>query len=461
LTVASSGVGIAQAKSMGQQSEERIVLDPEQSPAPDQTVIQEVEDIPAYLPVDRPVWKDRATAAEARTPGDLEKMYRVLHSLSELARTLLNAQSSDVPLRVLDVLFEHIAAERGFLMLFDDEGRLRPRVIKYRTPPPEGGRITVSKTIVERVVKERVAILTSDAREDPRFAVADSVRSFGIRSAMCAPLWKGQKVIGIVHVDTPGRAGAFTLQDLELLTAMANYAAIAIEQTALSEKIREEHLARERLEKYFSPAVVTRILSEGEPAVEELEATVLFADIVGFSRLSERMKPRDVAQLLNEYFSRMADVVLEYEGTVDKFIGDCIMAVFGAPYAQPDHAVRALRVALEMRRRLAALNAERGPLPAIEMRVGINSGRVVTGSIGSSKRKEITVLGDTVNIASRIESSIATSGLIVVGQRTSELVKDVFALRDLGTVALRGKEETLKVYEVVGEADLRGASSLH
>jgi adenylate cyclase len=407
--------------------DDTIVLDPKGAPIDDRTVVRDV---------------DAAAIPETN---------HVLRSLANLARTLLSARAADVQSLVLDALFEHIAAERGFIMLFDDTGQLRPRVVKYRDVRESDAPITISKTIVDRVVRERVAILTMDAGADARFADARSVHAFRIRSAMCAPLWRGETVIGIVHVDSPAHAGVFTVADLELLTAMANYAAVAIEQAALAEKMQEERVARERLEKYFSPRVVARILSEGERDVQELEATVLFSDIVGFSRLAERMTPRDVAELLNEYFSRMADVVFEYEGTVDKFIGDGIMAVFGAPYPQPDHAARALRAALTMRRHLEVWNAERPSRPPIEIRVGINSGNVVVGPIGSTRRKEITVLGDTVNVASRIESSVATRGLIVVGERTAELSRDGFVFVDRGTVALRGKDDAIKVYEVRGE----------
>jgi len=265
------------------------------------------------------------------------------------------------------------------------------------------------------------------------------------------PLWKGDAVIGIIHVDTPVQANSFTKADLELLSALANYAAVAIEQARLNEKIRDERFARERLEKYFSPSVVARILSEGEKEAQELEATILFADIVGFTRLAAKMTPPAVAELLNDCLSFMAEAVFEQEGTVDKFVGDCIMAVFGAPYTQADHAVRAVRVALEIRRRLAELNEARRPRPPIEMRMGINSGRVVAGPIGSAKRKEITVLGDAVNVASRLESAVARAGSIVVGERTFELVKDVFVLGDLGRVALEGKEEGIQAYEVLAE----------
>lgn len=411
---------------MAERLDDRIILDPTGA-ALDDAVVRGV---------------DEATTRQTN---------HVLRSLSDLARTLLSARTADVQPLVLDALFEHIDAERGFIMLFDESGRLCPRVVKYRDARESDLPITVSQTIVDRVVKERVAILTSDARIDARFADAKSVQSFRIRSAMCAPLWRGETVIGIVHVDSTAQAGAFTVAHLDLLTAMANYAAVAIEQAALAEKLQEERVARERLEKYFSPRIVTRILSEGERDVQELEATVLFSDIVGFTRLAERMTPRAVADLLNEYFSRMADVIFAYDGTIDKFIGDGVMAVFGAPYPQPDHAERALRVALEMRRCLEAWNADRAPAPPIEIRVGINSGMVVAGPIGSKRRREITVLGDTVNIASRIESSVATRGLIVVGERTAELAGDRFVFVDRGTVELRGKNDAMRVYEVTGE----------
>src|SRR2546422_3704263 len=184
----------------------------------------------------------------------------------------------------MDAVFEHIRADRGFIMLREEGGSLEPCVVKYRNPAEEA-RITISKTMADRVVHDRVAILTSDAQIDPRFSSRDSIRVHRIRSAMCAPLWKGDAVIGIIHLDTPVQGNSFTKAALELLPALANYAAVAIEQARLNQKIRDERFARERLEKYFSPSVVARILSEGEKEAQELEATILFADIVGFTRL--------------------------------------------------------------------------------------------------------------------------------------------------------------------------------
>jgi adenylate cyclase len=439
--------------------EEQVVLD-EEKPMLEEagTVIRSVGELSKYFLEEKPPTEPRQkrpTAIGARVAEappvetELGKINRVLRSLSELAKALISAQPEEVPARVMAAVFEHIPADRGFLMLLDEEGNLKPRVVHHRHGDDE--KITISKTIADRVVQDRVAILTSDAQVDPRFATGDSIRFHGIRSAMCAPLWKGDEVIGIIHVDSPMQTKTFTPDDLELLSALSNYAAVAIQQASLNKKIQQEKVARERLEKYFSPSIATRILSEGEKEAQELEATVLFADIVGFTRLAERLDPPSVARLLNEYFSRMSEPIFEADGTLDKFIGDCIMAVFGAPYPQADHAMRAVRVALEMRQRLNELNAERAGSVSISMRMGLNSGPVVSGPIGSVKRKEITVLGDTVNIASRIESMVAESGQIVIGERTYELVRDRIQARDLGTVALKGRKESVRVFEVLAE----------
>ena len=439
--------------------EEKVVLDEDKPMLEEEagTVIRSVGDLQKYLEADKlevPTSEAERVAVAPTEAAEIEKTNHILRSLSELAKALITAQPDqpeDVSELVMDAVFEHIPADRGFLMLLDEEGELKPRVVKNRHGGGEEGKITISKTIADRVVSDRVSILTSDAQVDPRFATGESIRFHGIRSAMCVPLWKGDQVIGIIHVDSPIQANTFTESDLDLLSALAYYSAIAIEQANLNRKVRKEKVARERLEKYFSPSFVTRIMSEGEMEVQELEATVLFADIVGFTPLAERLgDPRAVAEILNEYFSRMTDVIQEYDGAVDKFIGDCIMGVFGAPYWQEDHAVRAVRVALEMRDRLDDLNKEREGA-GIQMRMGLNSGRVVAGPIGSQKRKEITVLGDPVNIASRIESAVAEAGQIVVGERTWELIKDYIETRDLGIFALKGKEKRVRCYEVLSE----------
>jgi adenylate cyclase len=149
--------------------------------------------------------------------------------------------------------------------------------------------------------------------------------------------------------------------------------------------------------------------------------------------------------------------VFKYDGTLDKYIGDAIMAVFGAPLDMPDHAERAIRCALEMRERLEEFNSERKEQgPILQIRIGINSGNAVAGEIGSINKKEYTVLGDTVNTASRLESSVAKPGLIVIGENTYEATKDIAIVRSLGKATLKGKSKEVAVYAVDG---IKGGAS--
>ncbi|HEU0107771.1 MAG TPA: FHA domain-containing protein, partial [Vicinamibacteria bacterium] len=164
---------------------------------------------------------------------DVEKANRILKVLTKVAETLIAVRPvEEVLQQVMDIVFEHIPADRGFLMLSDDSSdKLIPMVVKHRNSnSADEGKISISKTIADRVTKDRVSILTSDAMVDPRFGAGDSIRFHGIRSAMCAPLWNQAHVIGIIHVDSPMLANCFTLNDLDLLTALANYAAVAVER---------------------------------------------------------------------------------------------------------------------------------------------------------------------------------------------------------------------------------------
>jgi adenylate cyclase len=251
----------------------------------------------------------------------------------------------------------------------------------------------------------------------------------------------------------------FNVNDLDMLTALANYAAVAVERARLNQKIVAEEKKRERLGRYLSPQVASRIIAFtdaqgaefGVPEVREV--TVLFADIVGFTTMSEKMSPAAVALLLNDYLSRMTEVIFRYEGTLDKYIGDAIMAVFGAPLDMPDHAERAIRTALEMQERLGEWNSEHKEGPSLRIRIGINSGKALAGEIGSINKKEYTVLGDTVNTASRLESGVAKPGSVVIGENTHGIVEGQFECRSLGSFSLKGKEREVCVYEVIAPVE--------
>jgi adenylate cyclase len=398
-----------------------------------------------------------AAAAKPASVDEIEKSNRILKVLTKVAETLIAVRPVEEVLeQVLDIVFENMPADRGSLMLIED-GQLVPMARKFRNPKSGSDqKIVISKTIADKVIKDRVAILTSDAQVDSRFSAGDSIRFHGIRSAMCAPLWNREEVIGIINVDSPFLTNSFTSNDLDMLSALANYAAVAVERARLNQRIQAEEKKRERLGRFLSPQVASRILAQSDASTDTLGApevrdvSILFADVVGFTSMSERMSPAAVAYVLNDYLSRMTDVIFRYEGTLDKYIGDAIMAVFGAPLDMPDHAERAIRTALEMRDRLEEWNSERKEGPTLRIRIGINSGKAVAGEIGSINKKEYTVLGDTVNTASRLESSVAKPMMVVVGDNTYQATKDQFRFEFLGEVSLKGKEIKVPVYAVLG-----------
>lgn len=452
--------------------EGKVVLD-EAKPLSEEagTIIRSVGELSKLLS-DTGAEAKAAPADKKAAPDvqEIEKSNRILKVLTKVAETLIAVRPVEEVLhQVMDIVFDHVPADRGFLMLQDEtDGKLVPMVMKHRAAnSTDGGKITISKTIADRVMKDRVSILTSDALVDPRFGAGDSIRFHGIRSAMCAPLWNKEQVIGIIHVDSPMLTNCFNLNDLDLLTALANYAAVAVERARLNQKIVAEEKKRERLGRFLSPQVTARVLATsdsqgmtlGVPEVRDV--SILFADIVGFTSMSENMSPAAVSLLLNDYFSRMTDIIFKYEGTLDKYIGDAIMAVFGAPLDMPDHAERSIRAALEMRDRLEEFNSERKEGPMLRIRIGINSGKAVAGEIGGINKKEYTVLGDTVNTASRLESSVAKPMMVVIGENTYEAAKDVFLCKSLGRANLKGKEKTVAVYEVLGLAGIAADATPH
>ena len=376
---------------------------------------------------------------------------RLLTLISEMSRSLVKSQPlSNILEEVVRLAADSTNAERAFLILKDEKsGALVPRVARTREQGPvkQGA---VSRTVLNRVMQERVAMLASNAQSDSNAAVWQTRALQNIGSFMCAPLWSQNDTIGALYLDT-SITSEFVPADLELLVAFSNYAAVAIEQARLADRLLEETRRGERLGRYHSPAVVARILQEADadaPLVaQEREISVLFADIVGFTAMAEQMAPQQVAILLNNCFARMTDIVFDHEGTLDKYIGDCLLAVFGAPLDQPDHAVRAVKTAQAIGRELDKLNQE-GNLPPLKLRMAINSGVALAGDIGSPRRREYTVLGDVVNTASRLESEVATPGQIVIGKATHDRLTPDIKVRSLGQFTVSGRKDAVEVFEV-------------
>jgi adenylate cyclase len=371
---------------------------------------------------------------------------RLLLLLSEISRQLVRWRPlPEILERIVSVVFDTIAVERAFLLLVDEAtGELIPHVARRR----DGAAMehpTLSRTVVRKVIDDHVAVLASDAALETKYAAARSVQDGQIRSFMCAPLWNQNQVIGVLYVDNPHTA-QLTPADLDILQALSSYAAVAIEQARLSARVVEETRQRELLQRYHSAAVVDRILASriGDATLlaEERDVSILFADIVGFTGRVERMAPSEVAQLLNRWLGAMTEAVFAEEGTLDKFIGDAVLAVFGAPLSQVDHAARALRAAEAMRRSTAALDLT----PPIELRIAINSGIATVGDIGTPKRREYTVLGDVVNTCARLVRAECAPGQILLTAETRERLGGSAQLRSVGWVTLRGRGAPVDVF---------------
>jgi adenylate cyclase len=224
----------------------------------------------------------------------------------------------------------------------------------------------------------------------------------------------------------------------------------------MARSLREKEMIKRAFTRYVAREVVEEILKDPENLVlsgERRQVTVLFCDVRGFTPLSERLSPEEVVLLLNDFYTLMIETTFKYDGTLDKFLGDAVMAVFGAPMAHPDHSARAIRTALAMQEGITGLNERRvrDDKEPIAVGIGVSAGEAVAGTVGTEDRMEYTVIGDSVNLAARLESN-AKPGQILISHRTYEAVRDLVDTRPLGRIRVKGKEDEVEVYEVLGLA---------
>ncbi len=389
----------------------------------------------------------------------LRRDYEKLRVSFELTRAIAGELDVDRLLtKILSTAFELLSVDRGVVLLLDEQGKLLPRCV--RTKHGDGTEaVALSTTIINEVLRDRSAVLSSDALMDSRFKGAQSIIMQGIRSSMAVPLVYSDQLLGVMVLDSQVAANAFTEKDLQLTQAVADQAAVAIQNSLFAAKIEQEALTRQRFQRLLSPAIAELVVS-GEVAVEKggqsRETSVFFSDIRGFTAMSEKRSAEEIVDMLNEYFELMVEVIFKYEGTLDKFVGDEIMALFGSPVSHPDDAYRAVKVAVEQMDALEEWNLMRvaeGEEP-IRIGIGVNTGQVVAGYLGSSKALEYTVIGDVVNTASRL-CSRAQAGEIVISANTYEKVKSYFNAEELPPATLKGKAQPLQIYRVLGERSRR------
>ena len=507
-----------------------------------------------------------------------ELQYSHLKALAGIGQVVNSTLEIDQVLQtVMDTIVRLTEAERGFLMLRDERGEMVIRIARnWEQESINKNEFAISRTVVQRVIDGGEAILTTNAREDPRFGEQESIIAFNLRSILCVPLTVKSELIGVIYADNRIRSGIFSESDRDLLIAFANQAAVAIENARLFSSLKRSleevtelknlmddvfasivsgvitadvqdqitlcnraaaailghasaeivgrplgeviptfaaeilphldavrkseqpivglelshHLPergyvdwrfnlsplkdagqktqgvaivlddmterkklegqRSLLRRMVSPAVLDQIDPNSlQIGGKKVDITILFADIRGFTAYSEQHTPEDLVAVLNRYLAAAAEAVLAHEGTVDKFLGDAVMAWYNAPLPQPDHTLRAVKSALTLRGTIANLHAEMPLETHLDFGVGIHYGEAILGWIGTEKRLEFTSLGDSVNTTKRIQENSAKNQ-ILISREAYERVKNEIDAKPFAPLTVKGKNQPLEVYEVLG-----------
>lgn len=353
--------------------------------------------------------------------------------------------------RILERTFGLLECDRAVIMMPDEKGELVLRAFKMR---PECDRLVVSSTIVRCVQHEKVGIISGDALTDERFDTSESIMIQHIRSSMAVPIIYEEDLLGIMIIDSSAVVRAYSAKDLQLLTSVAHHAAQCIRIAQMAKKMEKDAVTRERFQRLLSPDLAELVIAgrlKVEKGGQSRIATVLFADIRGFTALCEKMGAGQVLEVLNEYFEMMVEVGFRYEGTVDKFVGDMVMMVWGAPISHRNDPALAVEAAMAMQEALTDYNRKRVSErePEIRAGIGINTGEVMAGYIGSSRTMAYSVIGDSVNIAARI-CSLAGPGQIVISHDTYAHVSHLFEVTKLGPLSVKGRTKSVKAYQVLG-----------
>ncbi|HEY5730423.1 MAG TPA: adenylate/guanylate cyclase domain-containing protein [Anaerolineales bacterium] len=506
-----------------------------------------------------------------------EQRFSHLQALAGIGQVVNSTLELDEVLKiVMDTIVRLTEAERGFLMLRNEQGEMETRVARnWEQESINKSEFAISRTIIERVINEGEAVLTTNAREDPRFGGQESIIAFNLRSILCVPLMVKTDLIGVIYTDNRIRTGIFSEGDRDLLIAFANQAAVAIENARLFSSLKrtleevtelknlmddvfasivsgvitadvqdqitlcnraaasilghasaeivgrklEEivpsfandiqlHLnsvresdqpivglefsqslpqrgsvdwrlnlsplkdagqktqgvaivlddlteqkkleaQRKLFERMVSPAVIQQLDPNSlQLGGKRTDITVMFADVRGFTSFSESQEPERLVSILNRYLAAMAEAVLSQEGTIDKFMGDAIMAWFNAPVPQADHTLRAVKAALALREAVEGLYKELPTEEHLAFGAGIHYGDAVLGLIGTDRRLEYTAISDSVNTAKRLQENSAKNQIIISADAYQRIKKDI-EVKPLPPVSAKGKTAPLDVFEVL------------
>lgn len=411
------------------------------------------------------------TGAPAAPSGEqvltaLQHKANILALLYEMSQTLGSVFDLETIFeKATDIIFRVTPADRVVALLRtessdgeadDTDGvGLLPIALRARDPQllADAQSTTIGRTITRRVMRERVALLSQDAAADSELAQVKSIILQGVRSTICAPLLVKTAVHGAIYADRLDPFAQFTRDDLEFISAIAVQTAIAVETVRAHEHLAREEVARANYSRFLPDYVVRQMLEHPESfklGGANQTVTVLFADVRGFTRLAEHAPPERVVHLLNRYFSAMTEIIFAHGGTLDKYIGDGLMALFGAPTATPEDAANAAAAAVAMQRQLQRLNEELRAegLQELSVGIGLHTGDATVGYIGSERRTEYTAIGDTVNLAARLEQN-AEGGQILLSEASAQAAQpSQYVLRPRQALLVKNRTQPVQVFEI-------------
>lgn len=393
---------------------------------------------------------------------DLRRKAKILDLLFEMSKTLGTVFDLEkIFEKATDLIFRGTPADRVIALLADEtvDGKILGYSLyqigaktRDESIAKLSEKLTVSRTITQKVMADKVALLSQDAKTDEQFLGAESIVSQGVRSTICAPLITQSNVHGVVYADRLDPFAAFTADHLELISAVAAQAAMTVETVKAHKRLAREEVARANYSRFMPEYVVKQLLDNPDSfrlgGVNQT-ITVLFADIRGFTALSEHSNPEKIVGLLNRYFSAMSEIIFAHGGTLDKYIGDGLMALFGAPTASPTDAVNAVKAAVTMQKRIQTLNTELAAegFASIKVGIGLHTGEATVGYIGSDKRSEYTAIGDTVNLAARLESN-ALGGQILMSGATQAAVGNIFPVTAMKPLIVKNRQQPVELFDL-------------
>jgi adenylate cyclase len=407
-------------------------------------------------------WTDSRVDTDGRIEY-LRRENRLLTLLYQVSRALGDKTTvEDVTQCVLDLVLQIDGAERGYAMLLTEDSlrdaphassnyAFLPAILRYRqAPKTTTPQMVLSRAIIQQVMESKGPLLVMDAKEDARFSGSESMARSGMQSAMCAPLSSRDRLFGLLYVDNLSKRGTFTPEDLEVFAVIAAQAGLAIDRVMAKSEVMRQGVQLSALERFLSPAISRKIAAEAADirlGGESQRITLLFADVRGFTTMAEKLKPREAVEVLNEFLARMTNVIFEHDGTLDKYLGDGLMALFGAPFALENDAEAAVRAAVNMQKSLAELNMISGKSP-LNMGIGIHTGEAVVGFLGTERRMDYTAIGDTVNVASRLTSQAGPGQIVISAATYAQICREIPCSR-LSAMKLKGRDEPIEVHEVL------------